>query len=252
MERTGILPVSSMLLLALITCGCWIWDGSDIVSPAGFNEITGSGQIATQSRVVTGFQAVDLSLGSLYITLGPREELRIIAEDNLIPYLTTDVITGSLVLAVQPQVSLRPTRPIEFHLTAPALEHISISGSGNVAWPGATVDRLALGISGSGSIELFDLVANWLDATISGSGHIRVSGRVIDQRISISGSGSYGADDLSSVTAAVQISGSGSATIWVSDSLVAGISGSGSVYYYGNPIVAGTISGSGRIIPLGS
>lgn len=34
MERTGILPVSSMLLLALITCGFWIRNGSDIVSPA--------------------------------------------------------------------------------------------------------------------------------------------------------------------------------------------------------------------------
>ena len=252
MERTGILPVSSVLLLSLITCGCWIWDGGDIVSPSGVNAIVGSGQVATQDHLVAGFFGVSLSIGSLYVEQGPRDELRIVAEDNLIPYLRTDVIGGSLVLSVQPHVSLRPTRPIEFYLATPALREVSISGSGNVVWPGATVDRLALGISGSGTIELFDLVANWLDATISGSGHIRVSGRVIDQRISISGSGSYGADDLSSATAAVQISGSGSATVWVGDSLVADISGSGSVYYYGNPIVAGTISGSGRIIPLGS
>jgi hypothetical protein len=241
-----------MLILALVTCGCWIWDGSDLVSPVGFNETTGSGQLATQDRVVAGFYGVDLSLGSLYITQGPREELRIIAEDNLIPYLRTEVIGGSLMISVEPHVNLRPTRAIEFHLTAPTIEGIGISGSGNVTWPGATVDRLALGISGSGSIELFDLVADWLDATISGSGHVRVSGQAIDQRISISGSGSYGADDLSSATAAVQISGSGSATVWVGESLIADISGSGSVFYYGNPVVAGTVSGSGRIIALGS
>ena len=251
MERTGMLPVSSVLLLSLITCGCWIWDGAELISPTGFNEIVGSGQLATQDRAVAGFLGVDLSLGSLYITQGPRVELRIVAEDNLIPHLRTEVFGGSLVISVEPHVSLRPTRPIEIHLMAPTLEHVSILGSGNVAWPGATVDRLALGISGSGSIDLSDLVADWLDATISGSGHVRVSGRVIDQRISISGSGSYGADDLSSATAAVQISGSGSATVWVGESLIADISGSGSVFYYGNPVVAGTISGSGRIIPLG-
>jgi len=252
MERTGILLVSSILLPSLITCGCWIWDGGDVISPTVFNEIVGSGRIATQDRVVAGFLGVDLSIGSLHITQGPREELRIVADDNLVPYLRTEVIGGTLAISVEPHVSLQPTRPIEFQLTAPTLEAISISGSGNAVWPGATVDRLALGISGSGSIELFDLVSNWLDATISGSGHVRVSGRVIDQRISISGSGSYGSDDLSSATAAVQISGSGSATVRVGDSLVADISGSGSVFYYGNPIVAGTISGSGRIVPLGS
>lgn len=244
--------MSTVIVLTLITCACWIWDGSDIVSPAGLNEIVGSGQLATQDRAVAGFFAVDLSIGSLYITQGPREELRIVAEDNLIPYLVTDMVGGSLVFSVQPQARLRPTRPIEFHLIAPALEVISISGSGTVSWPAATVDRLALGVSGSGRIEMFDLAANWLEATISGSGHVRVTGRVVDQRISISGSGSYGADDLSSATAAVQISGSGSATVWVGDSLVADISGSGSVFFYGEPLVAATISGSGRIIPLGS
>jgi hypothetical protein len=189
----------------------------------------GSGQLATESRQVSGFTKVELSgVGDLTISQTGTESLTISAEDNLLPRLTSEVSGDTLVLGEEPNTSIVPTKPITYSLTVKDLNGLAVSGSGNISVPKLTATALSTKISGSGSIT--------------------ANGTVVDQDLEISGSGRYQAEQLTSNTVKAQISGSGTANVLATDTLDVKISGSGSLTYTGNPQVTQEISGSGKLI----
>jgi hypothetical protein len=189
----------------------------------------GSGQLATESRQVSGFTKVELAgFGELTIEQTGTESLTISAEDNLLPRLTSEVSGDTLVLGEEPNTTIRTTKPITYSLTVKELTGLAISGSGNISVP--------------------KLTATALSTKISGSGTITVNGTAVDQDLEISGSGRYQAEQLTSKTVKAQISGSGTANALATDMLDVKISGSGSLTYTGNPQVTQEISGSGKLI----
>ena len=109
-------------------------------------------------------------------------------------------------------------------------------------------DLTGLSVSGSGSIRASDLTTDSLSSKISGSGTITASGTVGAQDLDISGSGGYRAEQLTSRSVKARISGSGNASVLVSDTLDVTISGSGTLTYSGDPNVTQEISGSGKLI----
>jgi hypothetical protein len=189
----------------------------------------GSGQLATESRQVSGFTEVELTgFGELTIEQTGTESLTISADDNLLPRLTSEVSGDTLVLGEEPNTTIRTTKPITYSLTVKDLTGLAISGSGKISVP--------------------KLMATALSTKISGSGTITVNGTAVDQDLEISGSGRYQAEQLTSKTVQAQISGSGTANVLATDMLDVKISGSGSLTYTGNPQVTQEISGSGELI----
>ena len=189
----------------------------------------GSGQLATESREVSGFSKVELSgSGELTIQKTGTESLSISAEDNLLPRLTSEVSNDTLVLGTKPNTTILPERPITYSVTVKDLTGVTVSGSGSVRVPDLTTTGLNIGISGSGTIT--------------------ANGTVNDQDLQISGSGRYEAAQLTSKTVKANISGSGTANVLATEVLDVKISGSGTVTYTGNPQVEQEISGSGKLI----
>jgi hypothetical protein len=189
----------------------------------------GSGQLATESREVSGFSKVELSgSGELTIQKTGTESLSISAEDNLLPLLTSEVSNDTLVLGAKPNTTILPEQPITYSVTAKDLTGVAVSGSGNIRVPDLTTTALSISISGSGTIT--------------------VNGAVNDQDLEISGSGRYEAAQLTSKTVKADISGSDTASVLATDVLDVKISGSGTVSYTGNPQVEQEISGSGKLI----
>jgi hypothetical protein len=189
----------------------------------------GSGQLATESRAVSGFSTVELSGGGeLTIQKTGTESLSISAEDNLLPRLTSEVSNNTLILGTKPNTTILPQQPVTYTVTVKDLTGVAVSGSGNIRVP--------------------DLTTSALDISISGSGTITVTGTVSDQDLEISGSGRYEAAQLSSKNVKAEISGSGTANVLATDVLDVEISGSGTVTYTGNPQVEQEISGSGNLI----
>ncbi|NIO70352.1 MAG: hypothetical protein GTN71_15330 [Anaerolineae bacterium] len=236
--------VVSVMVLSILAC--------QVGGPTG---VRGSGSVVEEDRAVSGFTGVALleGIGELTIKGGERESLRIEAEDNLMPYLETEVRNGVLEIDVQDGVNLNPTRPVRFYLTVKELDTIVLSGSGDIEAPDLEAKRFSVTISGSGDVEMGDLSADILNVTINGSGNLDIAGgRVEEQDITISGSGEYQAGGLNSGSVEITISGSGNATIWATDSLDVRVSGSGSVNYYGNPRTTFSGSGSGKLRSLGN
>jgi hypothetical protein len=190
--------------------------------------VHGSGVVATEPREAAGFSEVWLNgSGDVVVEQTGAESVTVEAEDNLLPLLEARVEGRRLTLGSKPNVNLRPTRPIRYHVTVKELT--------------------ALGVSGSGKFRVEGVDTQRLNADISGSGSATLAGKADDVRLSVSGSGDYDAARLTTRTASVSISGSGSATVNASDEVKADISGSGSVRYLGSPTVEKYVSGSGSI-----
>ncbi|PKO15970.1 MAG: hypothetical protein CVU39_10680 [Chloroflexi bacterium HGW-Chloroflexi-10] len=234
-------------ILALTSLACSV---SGINVNFNNESVRGSGNLESETREVSGVTAVSLTgIGNLRIEYGDEEKLVIDAEDNLLPYITSEVRNGELILGTQDDINISPTEKINYLLVVTQeLEELSVSGLGNIEAPALTTARLDLNVSGAGDIELDGLTADELNVNISGLGSIFVDEGQIDfQEIEISGSGKYEAEDVESREARIRIGGLGSANVWVTDELDAGISGSGNIEYYGQPSVRQDISGLGKL-----
>jgi hypothetical protein len=197
---------------------------SCMISPG----VQGSGKVISQTRDVSGLWRVKLSgMGNLDVQPGDSDSLIIEAEDNLLPYIKSDVQDGLLTLHIDGETTLAPTLPITYHLTVRSLQALELSGVGN-----ALVENLHTGA---------------FTARVSGAGNLRVTGQAERQDVQVSGVGHYQADALDSRTATVTVSGSGSARVMVTDLLDAHVSGSGDIEYIGAPAVERHINGEGEI-----
>ena len=189
----------------------------------------GSGQLATQSRQVSGFTSVELTgVGELSIDQTGTESLTVSAEDNLLPLLTSRVDGDTLILGKKPNTRIVTTKPITYTVTMRDITGLAVSGSGTINAPKLSTAALRVEISGSGVIT--------------------TAGTTNDQNLEISGSGRYLADGLTSKTTTAEISGSGTANVVASETLDVKISGSGTLTYSGSPQISQTVSGSGRLI----
>ena len=215
--------------------------------------VRGSGDVVSEPRSVEGFSRVAISgIGTLYIEQGDREALVIEAEDNILPYLESEVRNNTLELGVQiTGLNLRPTERIEYYLTVRDLEQVEASGTADVYILSLTTSEFQIEISGLGDVTVDALFSDSVRTDISGSGDVRIAGEVADQEVQISGLGNYDAGDLESDVALIVMSGSASATVWAKESLDVRISGVGDVEYYGSPQVRQQISGLGSLLQLG-
>jgi hypothetical protein len=190
--------------------------------------IRGSGRVASEVRNVADFHEVAVSgSGTLLVRQTGAESLTVEAEDNILPYLRSEVRNGRLSLGVAENVGISTTKPIRYTLTVKDLRALDLSGSTKAEVEGLRAPELRVGISGSGNVKL--------------------SGHADRQEVRISGSGDYVADGLDSKEVTLRTSGSSYAAVRVSDRLNVTVSGSGRVEYFGNPVISQSITGSGSI-----
>lgn len=260
-KRIYLTLVGLVLICSLPAC-------TGINGSAGSQMVRGSGTAGAEDRNVSNISGVELGTpGTLDITIGSNESLRIEADDNLLQYIVTDVSGGRLVIKTRPGITLQPVRPIKYHLsvihlnslgisssgdiTVPELNSgafsITISSSGNLSMKKLDCSSLRVNISSSGDTNIAALNAKTLSVNISSSGNLDIAGGYVPkQTITISSSGEYRARDLPSENADVSLSSSGDATLRVSAVLSGRLSSSGNINYVGNPKVTVNISSSGR------
>jgi len=246
--NTKKLFLSVMLLLALVLGACSRIPGINL-------RVEGSGNFVTENRDVSGFDRVSLSgFGEVNITQGNAESLRVSTDDNIMPYVKTEVQGNTLVLGFTNEGqrrSFNPSDGIKFDLVIKDLTRIDISGAGSVNVKELTAEKLQLDLSGAGNLEIDSLSAEELVTRISGAGSVIIAGQVKGQEVSHSGVGNYHAADLKSDSAIIDISGAGSSTLWVLETLDVEISGLGNIIYYGTPRVIQNVSGLGKLIGQG-
>jgi hypothetical protein len=212
----------------------------------GRDRVIGSGFVRTENRNVAPFSAIEVEgSGNVTLSQGLMQSVTVETDDNALEIVKTEVVGGVLHLGLKRGVRIARLTRLEFRVTAPRIEGIVISGSGDV-W-GATpimAGSLSLAIHGSGNIDA-TVQADTLRADIGGSGDIRLQGQTRNISISVNGSGNVRARDLVSASADVRINGSGSADITAREDILVNINGSGDVTYGGGARVTVRSSGSG-------
>ena len=76
------------------------------------------------------FSHANGTTGDLTIGFSDTEFFSIQAEDNLLPYITTTLDNGVLVIETQPGANLQPTQPIRYTLVLKQLDSIRNSSTG--------------------------------------------------------------------------------------------------------------------------
>jgi hypothetical protein len=196
----------------------WSWHGGD------FSESHGSGQQATREIAWSGGDTLDVDVpaditytqapgpGKLTIS-GPQREVENVELDGgHIHFRHHRSHWGDLTIV----------------MTAPAVTHFDLSGSGKLAIQGYKQDKLSVDLSGNA-----DVTANGETQTLA---------------LSISGSGDSDFSGLKLADADVEINGSGQATLGPTGKAVVDISGSGDVTLLNRPSkLESNVSGSGTL-----
>lgn len=225
-----------------------------IVLFSSCEKIKGEGPVVTENRNVGSFAGVDLrGDATVHFNKGNDLKIELHGQDNILKVLETYKSGSNLVIKYRNDIRLGRHEPVTIYLTAPDLNDLRISGSGDIYVTDDVINNdMEMDISGSGNIRMDKLMTGYLDVNISGSGNVEIEDGEADEEIlNISGSGDLHFSNVIARKVMTTTSGSGDIRIHVTGELRSTISGSGSVYYKGQPAILSTnISGSGKVRPM--
>ncbi|TRZ90744.1 MAG: DUF2807 domain-containing protein [Rhodocyclaceae bacterium] len=218
-----------------------------------WKSVSGSGTLKTETREVSGFTGIALSLnGSVEIKQGGAESVTIETDDNILPLIETVVENATLKIRPVARNNSFSTKKMKIVVNAKTLTRIDIAGAGDIHSDALKVADLKAGISGAGDLRIKSLEADALSISIAGSGDFEAGGRAASMRANIAGSGDIKAGKLDAKAVEINIAGSGDATVWARNTLKVSIAGSGDVQYYGDAQLQNSIWGSGSVKRLGA
>lgn len=217
MKKIGILLFLAALIIGVAISGAFSFGPGprDIFDLASlFKGAVGSGHIETSKRDVADFSK--LKVGGVFdvdVSRGDKYSVEVIADDNLLPLIRTEV--GGDTLSIYSDGKISKSSQLRVVLTAPDIRKVKASGASKVLLKDVSNDELALNASGASKIT--------------------VSGSTASLTIDVSGASKVLGSDLDSKQATVETSGASSADIKVSDALNAHASGASHIRYIGSP-----------------
>jgi hypothetical protein len=223
--------IAAASLAALVLAAC-----NFTISSGGKHAVKGSGVSATETRALTPFTGIDLAgVGKLVLRVneGSAYGVKIVADDNLLPLVVTEVKGDTLKIYTKDSISFSKSTGFTYEVTAPKVERIESSGAASIDGAGFNGGKLVVDVSGVGSVKLV--------------------GRVEEFRADLSGAGSLNSSALVANDVRVDLSGVGSAEVHADRKIRANVSGLGSITWQGGATDVKTdVSGLGSVRKSGS
>ena len=216
-------------------------------------KISGSGNIKTEARAVTGFNGISLSIpAKAEIIQGASEGISIETDDNILPLIETVIEEGKLKIRFKERNMSVSTKTLRMTINVKSIESLAVAGAGDLQAAKLQVTTLKTSIAGSGDVRIANLDADTLIVSIAGSGDFSAGGKSNTLEAKIAGSGDIKTEKLATNNVKVSIAGSGDAKVWAKDTLKISVAGSGDVAYYGDAKVTQSVAGSGSVRRLGN
>jgi Putative auto-transporter adhesin, head GIN domain len=208
-------------LAAAIAVGAFaLWDLG--VRPAGPHTV--------QTRNAGAFHRVQLHGSTdVHVRPGRSETLTVAGPRERVDDITTDVHDGTLIVGEHNTAHWFDLGDSDIVVTvhSPAVDAVTVDGSGRVSLPPARGGTTRIHIDGSGEV--------------AGTGHV-------DRlEASVNGSGDADLGGLEARTARAEVSGSGQVAVDAHRELDATVHGSGGVRYSGRPQVHREVDGTGSV-----
>lgn len=132
-------------------------------------------------------------------------------------------------------------------VSVPALNAVSLAGSGDVLVDRVRGDRFNGSLAGSGDLNLGQVMVGELKLSVAGSGDVKAAGQARSATYSVAGSGDLDASALTAARAAASVAGSGNIRARVTGSASASLVGSGDIDITGGAQCQQSKRGSGDI-----
>jgi hypothetical protein len=222
-----------------------------LLAALGISTVVSAGNSdKTEVRKVKDFKQIKVSTGiDLFITMGETEEVKVVADDEIIDELITEVSDGELRIYMEKNNDwfnwggMNKTRKV--YVTVTQLEKIDASSGSDVqsenTLKGETLDIEA----SSGSDVELDLVYKNISLDTSSGSDAKLTGKAKTFEAEASSGSDIMARDLETSVCRAKASSGSDITVNVSDELVARASSGADIQYYGNPGLKDTDESSG-------
>lgn len=214
------------------------------------DRVIGSGNRVVVDREVGAFSAIEAGSNfALSLERGADSRITIEADDNLMPFIVSEVRGKTLKLSADAQ--LRMKGRVEIHIVYTDLNSISLSGAASLE----SADTLQSGhfavrMSGASKADIF-VNAREVDARLSGASKLYLGGTAEQAEYRLSGASLVQAEAFETGDCNIKASGSSKAYVFVHDQLSVKASGASAVRYHGSPNdVHQSLSGSSKLTPL--
>lgn len=209
--------------------------------------ISGNGNVVTEERYVSGFSELSVSSGiDVYIAPGEEGTLKVVADENILEVLKTEVMGNNLKIYFSESVC--GTKSSKVYVRYSGLSSITVSSAGNVKGEGILItDELKIELSSAGNLKL-NAEAERIFVDISSSGKAYLSGRTGYLEAGISSAGKLNAFELEAETGDVAASSAGDAKVFITGEASFESSSAGNIIYRGEPeIMKKSSSSAGSI-----
>jgi len=206
----------------------------------------------SDNRNVRNFDAVKVSSGiDLYISMGDNESVKVVADDDIIEDVKTEVRGGTLHVYMKNNNSWvnifnwGNSTSRKVYVTARELKSIEASSGSDVKSEN-TLKGDALKVhASSGSDVILEVVYKEVSLSSSSGSDARLSGKAKYFKASSSSGSDINARNLEAQVCRVSVSSGADATVTATDELKANASSGGDVRYYGSPSVVDINESSG-------
>uniref|UniRef100_UPI00321726AB head GIN domain-containing protein n=1 Tax=uncultured Draconibacterium sp. TaxID=1573823 RepID=UPI00321726AB len=220
-----------------------------LTTVVGINNATAGNSDETQIRNVEYFNAIKVSTGiDLYLTMGNSEEVKIVADDDIIDDLKTEVKDGTLHIYLKKNnnwFNWGGNQTKKAYVTVRELVALHASSGSDVKSEN-TIKGESLEVkASSGSDVVLDVFYKNLSVDTSSGSDAKISGRVKTFEAESSSGSDIKAHDLEAKIGKLRASSGSDITATVTDELYARASSGADISYYGNPEIRDTDESSG-------
>lgn len=218
-------------------------------------EVVGDGKsVEPQERVHPSFTSIEFYDDfTLQVRQGENQQVQVQADANLLSYIHTEVVRGTLLIRRLPNYTLIPREPVVITVTTSRLDLLEVFGDGRVYIDSLKTDLSDLKFYARSSVKASGLEVDHLKVWSNGGGVIDLEGNFGEFQLRQVGSGSIIVRGHADKARLIQ-EGSGKieAGDLAADYLNVGLNGSGLVYCRSLSYLGIEIEGSGRVFYRGA
>lgn len=206
----------------------------------------GSSTMRTEEREVEKFESLYVSNGiNVYVSSGVSNRLKVVADDNLIPLVQTQVSDGRLTVRIKEGVSLKNHNGINVYVAMQRISHLkATSGADIKGTVPFTADEVRMEATSAGAISL-ELTAQHVHVAITSGADITLKGKAETLQASATSGADLVALGFPVRSCAVSLTSGADASVNVTETISYTVTSGADLKCKGKPRVTGSKVTSG-------
>jgi hypothetical protein len=197
---------------------------------------SGNGNVKEEQRSVSDFHGIQIGGGfKAEVTIGPKTSVKVFADENLLPRISTEVRDGDLVVSMNRGESIHTSSGLRLVIVTPHFDRAHASGGSTIEAEASRADSFESHSSGGSTINVKGVDADNVTIHASGAARVALEGKAKSVNISMSGGSNVDVEKLKTASANVHGSGGARARLTAGSEVAASLSGGTTLHVLGSP-----------------